>query len=610
MIRRPPRSTLFPYTTLFRSGRPRPARWPPAPTIGNVGARSRRSFHPRSCRRRNSACRGPIRRPRRQHRRSPRGAAPGHARLAPPAAAEARAQHGWKGASLCLHTTAGSLEDAFGVIGGWRQHRTNHGISAHSDTTPGARDAGIIFQRFPSAALQRELLHNSAVESDAATGRSTVMRPRTIPILAAVALSLAVPSHADARPRFGPALLLGVVAGSFGAMFGGFRHSARHHRRSATHAAVGPRSARAARMERRAAASARRPAVSAPAPAVSAAPPGASAPPEQTAAVSPEQRAAAAAEQMAPPERTAGIFWPDAAADLVGYVLFPKGNDRFWAHGYDSIVGAALAAPDADDRRVKHSRPPASQVSDAASPATAPLASAAGLCGNTSATADADALIERIEDAIEPSASQRDVLEQLRTALAQAIERVNATCPAAAPATAAERLTAIQDRIWAMHDALLTLRLPFENFYTSLTDDQQRRLRREASDSAESGANVTDGRAQTCAEPAAGIAEGIRRAVERAAPPSGPQRAGLQALRQNSAAMAKLVAGSCPTDPRLGPMGRLAAATDRLNVMLFAVMSMSPALQQLYDSLDDKQKAGLIRALRQVRQSGPAGGRS
>jgi hypothetical protein len=194
--------------------------------------------------------------------------------------------------------------------------------------------------------------------------------------------------------------------------------------------------------------------------------------------------------------------------------------------------------------------------------------------------------------------------------LAQAIERVNATCPAAAPATAAERLTAIQDRIWAMHDALLTLRLPFENFYNSLTDDQQRRLRRESSDSPESGANVTDGRAQTCAEPAAGIADGIMRAIGRAAPPSGPQRAGLQALRLNSAAMAKLVAGSCPTDPQLGPMGRFAAATDRLNVMLFAVMSMSPALQQLYDSLDDKQKAGLSRALRQVRQSAPAGGRS
>src|SRR5438445_3689373 len=31
MIRRPPRSTLFPYTTLFRSRRPAPARpWPPS----------------------------------------------------------------------------------------------------------------------------------------------------------------------------------------------------------------------------------------------------------------------------------------------------------------------------------------------------------------------------------------------------------------------------------------------------------------------------------------------------------------------------------------------------------------------------------------------------
>src|SRR5215472_14257631 len=149
------------------------------------------------------------------------------------------------------------------------------------------------------------------------------MRPRTIPILAAVALSLAVPSHADARLRFGPAALLGVVAGSFGAMFGGFRHSARHHRRSATHASVGPRSARAPRIERRTAAGASRPAVSATAPAVSAPPPT-----EQTTA--------------APPERAAALFWPDAADDLVGYVLFPKGNDRFWAHGYDSIVAAAF----------------------------------------------------------------------------------------------------------------------------------------------------------------------------------------------------------------------------------------------------------------------------
>src|SRR5262249_53606946 len=194
-------------------------------------------------------------------------------------------------------------------------------------------------------------------------GRRTVMRPRTIPILAAVALSLAVPSHADARLRFGPAALLGVVAGSFGAMFGGYRHWARHHRRSATHASVGPRTARAARIERRTAAGASRPAVSATAPAVSApavsaASPKASTPPEQTAATPPEQAAAA------PPERTAAIFWPDAADDLVGYVLFPKGNDRFWAHGYDSIVAAAFAASDAGDRRANPTPPTGNQCNE------------------------------------------------------------------------------------------------------------------------------------------------------------------------------------------------------------------------------------------------------
>src|SRR5262245_64953660 len=43
MIRRPPRSTLFPYTTLFRSSRPTPRR-----TTG--GRRVRRSRSPRASR--------------------------------------------------------------------------------------------------------------------------------------------------------------------------------------------------------------------------------------------------------------------------------------------------------------------------------------------------------------------------------------------------------------------------------------------------------------------------------------------------------------------------------------------------------------------------------
>ena len=100
------------------------------------------------------------------------------------------------------------------------------------------------------------------------------------------------------------------------------------------------------------------------------------------------------------------------------------------------------------------------------------------------------------------------------------------------------------------------------------------------------------------------------RAIERAARPTEQQRRGLEALRLRSAAMAQLIASSCPTHPLPGHMGRFAAVTDRLDVMLFAVMSMGPALQQLYDTLDNKQKMGLSRALRPVRRSGLAGERS
>ena len=397
------------------------------------------------------------------------------------------------------------------------------------------------------------------------------MRPWTIPILGVVALSLAVPSGAEARLRFGPGVVLGAVAG---AMFG-FRHSFRHHhQRHAVHASVRPR--RVARWERRPVASTPRPEVSAPPPPTN--------PPSQPSAST---------------EQTAAIFWPDAAADLTDYVLFANGKERFWTYGYDSIVDAAFTAADSGDPRGMHGRPGAGRLSDASSQAKTPLASA-DLCRANSASADA--LIERIERAVGPNVSQRDALEQLRRALAQAIERIAAACPAAMPTTVAERLKAIQDRIWAMHDALLTIRLPFETFYNSLTDELRQRLRREELESAGLAAGASEGRGQTvadrraptCAEPAAGSADRIMRAIERAAQPNEQQRAGVEALRHRSVAMAQLIAGSCPSDAHLDdPMAR--AAKDRLDVMLFAVMSMSPVLQQLYDS-DDKQKAGLGRA--------------
>src|SRR5258707_5888173 len=152
------------------------------------------------------------------------------------------------------------------------------------------------------------------------------MRPWTLPILAAVALSLAAPSTADARLRFGPGAVLGAVAG---VMFGGFRHAGRHHRHSAMHASMSHRGA--GRWARH------------PAPTTAQRPASA---PQATTNV-PQSQSPAPAER--PRASAAALFWPEAAADLADYLLFANGNDRFWTYGYDTIIDTAFAGPRSEE---------------------------------------------------------------------------------------------------------------------------------------------------------------------------------------------------------------------------------------------------------------------
>lgn len=396
------------------------------------------------------------------------------------------------------------------------------------------------------------------------------MRPWALVIAGTVALALTNP--ASARPRFGPAAVLGAFAGGLGAMFGGARRGFSHHRRSTRDTAERPHTAE-------------RPPAN---------------PQRADEGAAPERPPSAAT----PPERTGSasgsIFWPQAAGDLVDYVFFPKGkDDRFWAYGFGSILSSALAAPDDDGSRVPAAKDAAETDGTVAANA-ANQAAAPDRCGTGRAAESADALITRITQAISPSAAQAGVIEQLRTALVQTFERIEATCPAAMPTTPTERLDAIQSRIWAMHDALLTLRLPFEKFYNSLSGDQQWRMARDAGDASESAKAA---REQPCSEQAALMSDTPMRAVERAVRPTEEQRASLEALRLRSSGMAQLIMSACPTYPLLGHMGRFTAASDRLDAMLFAAMTLGPALQAFYDSLSDKQKTSLIAAVRQIKRS-------
>src|SRR5262249_26379033 len=334
--------------------------------------------------------------------------------------------------------------------------------------------------------------------------RRTAMRAWMIPIVGVAALSLAIPAPADARPRFGPAAVLGAVFG--GLLFG-------HHR---GHARSAPdrRHARSAPVER---------------------------PHKNDARI--ERQPVAGAE----PQRASSVFWPSASTDLVEYILFPQGqDDRFWAYGFGSILEGVFAGAGADARS-PGGRPAAGEGGGAASRARKESPAATDSCG--SGQVSADDVIARIEQDIAPQATQREVLDELRTSLKQVIERVQAVCPATTAATPMDRLQTILDRIWAMHDALLTIRLPLEKFYGSLTDEQRGRLRR---DDGEGTVGVSEGRDQTCGEQTAAIADPAMRAIERALRPTEHQLATLHALQMRSAGMAQLIASTCPIDSPLG----------------------------------------------------------
>ena len=71
------------------------------------------------------------------------------------------------------------------------------------------------------------------------------MRPWTISILGAVAFSLAAPATADARPRFGPGMILGAFTAPLAMLSGGRsgaaqRESAQRHQHVAENE-VGPK---------------------------------------------------------------------------------------------------------------------------------------------------------------------------------------------------------------------------------------------------------------------------------------------------------------------------------------------------------------------------------
>jgi hypothetical protein len=124
-----------------------------------------------------------------------------------------------------------------------------------------------------------------------------------------------------------------------------------------------------------------------------------------------------------------------------------------------------------------------------------------------------------------------------------------------------------------MWDATLLIRAPLESFYDSLSPAQKAKLAGEAA--------AGEALARACADPRSADWSGDR--LERALAAQGPeQRRTVEALRRQSSELIRFLALSCPRDIKPTPLDRLQDAGERMNALLYVVMSMSPTLVDFY----------------------------
>jgi hypothetical protein len=292
---------------------------------------------------------------------------------------------------------------------------------------------------------------------------------------------------------------------------------------------------------------------------------------EQPAAAEPESSARTAPMLQPPPPPASLSSLPEAdfattEDQFFGYVFLPANFDtKFWAHGERDAIQMVF---------------------------TRGSTSAASNCAQSSEQR-ADPLIEHIAQATHPNEDQQPALATLRSALVKAFDTINATCRDVDPITPTARLTAMQDRLFAMRNAGLSIRSSLAALYDTLSDEQKAEF--DAPDAASppdrmsSGAGAQEA-AQICQAQAQAAYAWPTALIGRRVRPNPKQRASLEALQKTLFGMAMYLRGACPSAPTSTPVERLDAAMHRLDGMIYAVIAIAPALDDFYGQLNDEQK--------------------
>jgi hypothetical protein len=278
-------------------------------------------------------------------------------------------------------------------------------------------------------------------------------------------------------------------------------------------------------------------------------------------------------------------YWGHGCADPYWSVAY---GDPFWDYGYGDIHGG-LFSPFAFADLAPYLPNGPSSVRHARATGAPPTSAITQMCGDD-AKEVAGWPVDRIRELVSPDDQQRKALDDLADASVKAAQIIKRGCPAAVAFTPTGRLAAMEHRIAAMQQAVETVRGPLDTFYGALTDEQKAKFAAASPPPAAERTGRQRGTAQSCAAANAATPWPEAR-IEAALRPNEAQQAKLKALQSAAAQAAERLAASCPAELPASPPARLAAVSQRLDVMLAAVKSVRSALDDLYGSLSDEQKA-------------------
>lgn len=288
------------------------------------------------------------------------------------------------------------------------------------------------------------------------------------------------------------------------------------------------------------------------------------------------------------------VFWPYAYSDIFDYTFWSYAYEPgYWAYAYDDFVDTVFWGGDSPYSAYASTNPydyPQARGDRARPRASVSRQTLQQLCGAPDKGVTAWPLAD-IAKAVQPTPEQRALLDELKTAAANAAGVFKDSCAETYALTPPGRLRAMMSRISATLEAVKIVRPALENFYNSLSDEQQAHFSALGPNVGERSSQPQEASAEGCGDPKSSLTQLPIQRVEAVLHPAGKQKEALDRLSEATAKGVEGLQAACPNDVPLTPVGRLEAMQHRLEAMLTAAKLVEPALDEFYATLSSEQKA-------------------